>query len=146
MLCADTSFLFSLYRQGAHTAVAMAHLTEASEPLLLSELNAYEFGNAPRVVEFRGPRPAGEAVRRFEAFGEDRLAGRWQHSRIPFEDIVNKAQEISAQYTDKGGHRAFDILHVGHARLAEPKLFLSFDANQRKLAKAAGLAVGPYLA
>lgn len=143
MLCADTSFLFSLYRKDAHTAVAVAHLTQAAEPLLLSELNEYEFGNALRFAEFRGLLPVGEAAKRLEAFAEDRKAGRWQYSRIPLDDIVAEAREISTRHTVTGGHRAFDILHVSHARLAMPKLFLSFDANQRKLAKAAGLACPP---
>jgi predicted nucleic acid-binding protein len=143
MLCADTSFLFSLYRKDAHTAVAVVHLTKAAEPLLLSALNEYEFGNALRFAEFRGLLSAGEAVRRFEAFEEDRIAGRWQYSRISLEDVVAEARDISTRHTLTGGHRAFDILHVGHARLAKPKLFLSFDANQRRLAKAAGLTVGP---
>ena len=45
--------------------------------------------------------------------------------------------------THAGGHRSFDILHVATATLAKAKLFLTFDNNQRKLAAAAGLTVGP---
>jgi predicted nucleic acid-binding protein len=145
MLCSDTSFLFSLYRKDAHTAAAVAYLSAAAEPLLLSGLNEYEFGNALRFAEFRGLLTAGEAARRLKAFVEDRQAGRWQYSRIPLEDILAEASEISGRYTVTGGHRALDILHVAHARLAAPKRFLSFDDNQRKLAKTAGLAVGPNL-
>jgi predicted nucleic acid-binding protein len=143
MLCADTSFLFSLYRKDVHTAAAMAFLAKAAESLLLSALNEYELGNALRFAEFRSLLSPGEAVRRLQAFAEDRAAGRWRHSGIELNEIVAQARMISEQHTVKGGHRAFDILHVAHAKLAGPKVFLSFDANQVALAKAVGLAVGP---
>lgn len=143
MLCADTSFLFSLCRKDAHTAAAGAHLSQMALPLLLSPLNEYELGNALRFAEFRGLLPAGEADRRLKAFAEDREAGHWQYSGIALDDIVSEAGRISAQHSAAGGHRAFDILHVAHARLARPRRFLSFDANQLKLAKALSLAVGP---
>jgi hypothetical protein len=42
-----------------------------------------------------------------------------------------------------GGHRSFDILHVATARLLNATCFLSFDANQRKLATTLRLNVGP---
>ena len=139
MLCADTSFLFSLYCQDGHTEAAHARLAKIAQPLLLSPLNEFELGNALRFAEYRGLVPAGEAHRRLEAFAEDHAAGRWRHSDIKLEAIVAEAGRISATHTVTGGHRSFDILHVAHARLAAPKLFLSFDANQLRLAKASGL-------
>ena len=39
MLCADTSFLFSLYGHDTHTEEALALLSETVQPLLLSALN-----------------------------------------------------------------------------------------------------------
>lgn len=143
MLCADTSFLFSLYRKDAHTPAAVALLARLRLPLKLSVLNEYEFGNALRFAEFRGMFARGEADQRLRAFEQDRVAARWKHSGVAIEDIVDEAGKISAGHTVKGGHRAFDVLHVAHARLAAPRLFLSFDANQLALAKAVGLAVGP---
>lgn len=143
MLCVDTSFLFSLYHKDAHTAAAIALLAKAAEPLGLSVLNEYEFGNALRFAESRRLLPPGDALFRLRAFDEDRAAGRWHYSGIPLEDIVAEARQISGQHTVKGGHRAFDILHVAHAKLAGPRLFLSFDANQLALAKAVRLAAGP---
>ncbi|MBP7141207.1 MAG: type II toxin-antitoxin system VapC family toxin [Opitutaceae bacterium] len=143
MLSCDTSFLFSLYRKDAHTSTAMAFLARAAGPLILSSLNEYELGNALRFAEFRGLLPQGGAALRLEAFAEDRVAGRWHPSGITPEEILAEANAISDRHTLKGGHRAFDILHVAHAKLAGSKRFLSFDANQIVLAKAVGLAVGP---
>lgn len=143
MLCADTSFLFSLYRKDVHTAAAAAFLVKAAEPLALSALNEYELCNALRFAEFRGLLPPGEAVRRLRAFAEDRAAGRWHYSAIALDEIVAQAGVISELHTVKRGHRAFDILHVAHAKLARPKVFLSFDVNQVLLAKLVGLPVRP---
>lgn len=39
----------------------------------------------------------------------------------------------------KGGHRTLDILHVATARHLAARDFLTFDARQKKLAKAIGL-------
>lgn len=139
MPCADTSFLFSLYHKDAHTDDANARLEQAAQPLLLSYLNEFELANAFRLAEFRGLLPAGETARRLDALAEDQAAGRWRHSDIPLDEIVAEAARLSATHTLKGGHRALDILHVAHARLAKPRLFLSFDANQLRLAKAVGL-------
>ena len=139
MLCADTSFLFSLYRRDAHSSDAIERLNKAAQPLFLSALNEFELGNALRLAEYRGLLASGEATSRLEAFQEDRLAGLWQRSGIPLDEMVATADRLSAAHTVKAGHRAFDILHVAHAHLARPKLFLSFDANQLQLAKAAGL-------
>jgi len=139
MLCADTSFLFSLYSNDAYKGEALACLTALSQPLSLSPFNEFELANALRFAEWRGLLPAGSAAQRLEAFAEDQAYGLWQLSEIPLSEIVAEARRLSAAHTSTGGHRSFDILHVAHARLAGPKYFLSFDANQRRLAKAAGL-------
>ena len=52
-----------------------------------------------------------------------------------------KAKRLSGMYTAEKGHRAFDILHVATAISRRAELFLTFDANQKKLAEAEGLRV-----
>jgi len=139
MFCADTSFLFSLYGHDVHTGEALSLLEKSGQPLLLSTLNEFELGNALRFAEWRGLRPKGSAAQCFEALSEDHAAGRWRESEIELAEIVTEAGRLSAAHTATGGHRSFDILHVAHARIAAPKRFLSFDANQLRLARAAGL-------
>ena len=139
MLCAVTSFLFSLYLRDTHSGAARRRLTEAGQPLVLSALNEYELGNALRLAEFRGVLPVGNTEECIEALTKDQTAGRWRHSNIPLEEIIAEATRLSVSHTLKGGHRAFDILHVAHACLVKPKLFLSFDTNQLRLSKAVGL-------
>ncbi|MFI5355745.1 MAG: type II toxin-antitoxin system VapC family toxin [Opitutales bacterium] len=139
MLCADTSFLFSLYGHDVHTSDALDLLGKSGRPLLLSALNEFELANALRFAEWRGLTPPGAAEQRLEALAEDAAAGRWRRSEIGLEDLVAEAGRISQTHTVAGGHRAFDILHVAHARLVQPRRFLSFDAHQLRLAKAVGL-------
>lgn len=139
MLGTDTSFLFPLYRRDIHSETAQARLAKLGQPLLLSALNLFELGNALRLAEFRGLLPAGHAGNCLDALAKDQSSGLWRQSEIPIDDIVAEADRLSASHTLTGGHRAFDILHVAHARLAKVKLFLSFDSNQLRLAKKAGL-------
>ena len=139
MLCADTSFLFSLYGNDSHTEEALALLEKAGQPLLLSELNNYELGNAFRFAECRGLISKHQASQNLGALALDYKAKRCLPSHIGVAEIVQEAERLSLEYTLQGGHRAFDILHVAHAVLANPKRFLSFDQNQLLLAKKIGL-------
>lgn len=139
MLCTDTSFLFSLYGHDVHTEEALARLGRAAQPLILSALNEFELGNALRFAEWRKLIPSGSTAIRLAALAEDRAQGRWHPSEIDLMEIVVEAGRLSAVHTLNGGHRAFDILHVAHARLVRGARFLSFDENQQRLAKAAGL-------
>jgi len=47
----------------------------------------------------------------------------------------------SATYTLAGGHRGFGMLHVAAATELKARQFLTFDANQKRLAESEGLIV-----
>ena len=53
------------------------------------------------------------------------------------------AERLSARHTGAHGHRAFDVLHVATALHLGAREFLTFDANQRKLAAAEKLKAKP---
>jgi len=55
--------------------------------------------------------------------------------------IVAEAKRLSATHSLTGGHRSFDILHVAAALNMKAARLLTFDGNQKKLAKAEGLVV-----
>ena len=59
----------------------------------------------------------------------------------PWPQVHQAAERLSELYTDGGGHRAMDILHVATAIELGAKAFLTFDGNQKKLAEAEGLVV-----
>jgi predicted nucleic acid-binding protein len=137
--CCDTSFLFSLYGNDAHTERAVAYVRRQRDPLTLTVLNEYELGNALRFAEFRRLLPAGKAAQYLADFAADVATGILVVSVCNLAAVLTEAKRLSARHTATGGHRSFDILHVAAAVHLGADEFLSFDANQRHLALAAGL-------
>lgn len=142
----DTSFLFSLFGGDAHTAIARRWAAQAKLPITVTALNRFEFGNAVRFAVFRKVVSQQDALNSLAAFDVDLKNGILQPASPDLADIVKEAARLSELHTLGGGHRSFDILHVAASRVLKATLFLSFDVNQRKLAGAVKLAVGPSLA
>jgi predicted nucleic acid-binding protein len=65
--------------------------------------------------------------------------GALEHREIDFRSVFDRAEELSARFTEKLNSRAFDLLHVAIAIETGCRTFLTFDKDQAKLAKAAGL-------
>lgn len=137
----DTSFLFSLYGNDVHTARAVAWVAGCTDPLRVNVLTQYELGNALRFAEFRKTLGAGEAARCQAVFDNAVACGRVIVETSNLADVVAEAKRLSAMRTLRGGHRGFDILHVASALVLGAGQFLTFDANQKKLAEAEGLEV-----
>jgi predicted nucleic acid-binding protein len=60
-----------------------------------------------------------------------------------FSDVLHRANELSNRHTIVGGHRSFDVLHVATTLHLGAREFLTFDANQRRLAAAEKIIVRP---
>ena len=143
LVTADTSFLFALFGRDAHTAAARAWALQARQPITVTRLNRYELGNALRFAAFRKLISPADALGSLAAFDADLKGGLLRLASCELSAVLREAERLSAQHTLAGGHRSFDLLHVAAARVLKATLFLTFDLNQRKLAGAAGLAVGP---
>lgn len=141
VICADTSFLFSLYGNDVHTPRALAWMKSQGDALTLTSLGEFELGNALRFAEFRGVIAAGEAALFWAQFEADRACGRLRIQVCNLADVVDEAKRLSATHTLAGGHRGFDILHVASAMIMKAECFLTFDGNQKMLAEAEGLTV-----
>jgi len=141
VICADTSFLFSLYGNDGNTARAVAWMKPRRTALTLSTLNEYELANALRFSEFRKGIGPGEAALFWAQYEADRASGRLRVQICNLADVVDEAKRLSASHTVAGGHRGFDILHVAASIRFKAKQFLTFDGNQKKLAEAEGLVV-----
>lgn len=140
---ADTSFLFSLYGNDAHTIAAQQWTRGQNQPITVTALMRYELGNALRFAAFRKVATQADVLSAVAAFETDLSTGYLQLAACDFTPIIEEARRLSARYTLGGGHRSFDILHVASARVLKAGAFLTFDANQRKLAAAVGLTVEP---
>jgi len=56
-------------------------------------------------------------------------------------EVVDEARRLSSIRTLTGGYHGFDLLHVASALKMKATEFLTFDANQKRLAEAEGLRV-----
>jgi predicted nucleic acid-binding protein len=138
---ADTSILFSLYANDAHTSRLLAWLAAHPAAITVTPLAEFELHNALRFAEFRGALAAGDAVTFWRQFEEDRESGRIVRRVCNLATVLDEATRLSAAHTISHGHRSFDILHVAAARVMDAEQFLTFDANQQQLAAAEGLAL-----
>jgi len=112
-----------------------------NQALTLSIFNEFELQNAVRLSVFRkllSPLDSASILADFEA---DLASGALLIANCNLAEVMTEAKRLSASYAQKGGHRAFDILHVAAAIHLEAVEFLSFDENQRLLSKSAGLKI-----
>jgi predicted nucleic acid-binding protein len=141
---ADTSFLYSLYVQQAHSADAAAYITAAGNaPLTLTTLGRFELFNAVRLSLFRKQLDARAAAADLQAIKTDIQGGVLVLIACDWAAIHAEAERLSAKHTPKRGHRGMDVLHVATALSLGATDFLTFDQNQAKLAAAEGLTVKP---
>lgn len=143
----DTSFLCSLYRLQVHSPVAAKWMQLPGGPLPVSSLLLLEFRQSvrfqARLFSFDRTKgyPPAEAARMLRDLQADLAKGILQVVASDWPDVHRIAEALSAKHTASGGHRLADILHVATAlHLGFPE-FLTFDANQKKLAEAEGMTV-----
>ncbi|MCC5807488.1 MAG: type II toxin-antitoxin system VapC family toxin [Opitutales bacterium] len=140
---ADTSFLFSLYGKDVFTPVAERLIATLDGPVGVSVITVYEFENAVRFAVFRKSIAAEQGAGMRDDFAADMNAGRVTEIPLNLAAVFAEARRLSRLKTEGGGHRSYDILHVAAARIVKSERFLSFDENQRKLARFAGLKILP---
>jgi predicted nucleic acid-binding protein len=135
---ADTSFLVSLYSPDANS-VAAAHTVQASgRDRFVSVFGELEVVNAMGLRLFRKEVSAIQVQASLNEFEKDLRAGVFQLRPLP-EQVFERARQLSRQTTAKLGTRTADLLHVATALELSVDYLYSFDQQQRKLAKIAGL-------
>ena len=137
----DASFLFSLYVIQTHSPAVRAHLATMSEALHVGSLLRFEVCNAIWREAFQGRITPGAAVAALAVFDADVDAGRVVIPHVEWERVHEEAERLSNAHTLRSGCRGFDVLHVATAVTLGAREFLTFDAKQAALAKAAGLKV-----
>jgi|ERR1700758_2126062 predicted nucleic acid-binding protein len=142
----DTSFLFSLYLPRPSSSEAARIFSKLDGPLPISSLLLFEFENAVRLATWlhRGDKDKGfpvqvaqTALARLDA---DLDEGVLERVFCDLDRVIERARKISNSHTWRNGHRTIDILHIATARYLRASRFLTFDANQRKLAEAEGMS------
>lgn len=145
----DTSFLCAIYRRQDNSPQAAAHFKAMKEALHVSSLLLYEFRQSVRFQVWLHMRdktrgyPQADGDQALADLQTDLDTGAVVLAAAEWPDVHSRAEELSKRHTTAGGHRSLDVLHVATALHLEAEEFLTFDANQRKLAVAAGLGVKP---
>ena len=140
---ADSSFLVSLFGEDANSLAAQRWMSPQAESLPFNPLHRLEVRNGIRLAVRRGELDPADRRTALAQLDADLRQGLLAHSPIPWTDALRRAETLSAAHTETLGNRAADILHVAIALESGAKTFLSFDAAQRALAEAEGLAVHP---
>lgn len=143
----DTSFLCSLYRQQVHSSRAIAYMVALAGPLSVSSLLLLEFRQSTR-LQIRL-----HLENKSKGFGKAAGTQMLRHLQsdlaekvldiipVDWTSVHQKAEHLSATWTETNGHRFADILQVATALQLGVRQFLTFDANQKRLAAAEGLEV-----
>lgn len=141
----DTSFLCAVYREQDKSTEADAYREQMTEPLFVSTLLVFEFRQALRLQVWLHSQDKKKGYSQSEA---DNMISDWESdiaaghvTIIPTDadSVLRMAEHLSEKHTALTGNRTLDILHIATAKHLSAKNFLSFDARQKKLAKAAGL-------
>jgi len=140
---ADTSFLARIYTPHADSTKALAWMQRATEALPFTPLHRHELRNAVRMRVFRQEITAEQRKEAFREIDSDLADNILAHTNIPWTDAFREAENLAGAHTEILGVRSFDLLHVGLAVSLGASEFLTFDARQASLAKAAGLKVKP---
>jgi predicted nucleic acid-binding protein len=133
----DTSFLVSLYLNDAHSREARSRITPAPA-LWFTPLHSAEWEHVVGQHLFRGELSLSEAQRVSAELEEHRATGRWLSVPIP-EDALELCSKLAREYGPKLWMRTLDTLHVACALELKAERFWTFDDQQAKLAKRAGL-------
>ena len=147
MIFPDTSFLCSLYRRQVHSPAAIAYMAAANQSLPVSSLLLLEFRQSVRFqnrffsIDRSKGFPPVEGSRMLRDLQSDLANGVLEIMTVDWADVHRIAEELSHKYTAQGGHCLADILHVATALHLGSPAFLTFDANQKKLAEAEGMSV-----
>lgn len=77
----------------------------------------------------------------FAEIEDDFRAGELVIADLQWRAALERANELSRQYTPKLGARMLDILHIACAIQSRNKILLTYDERQADLARAAGLKI-----
>jgi len=138
---ADTSFLVSLYGKDVNSRAAFLLVQKHRPVFMVTPFGEAEFTNIVFAVTAR---PKGWTVSEARAIEEDFVrdlqGGVWQWEDLPLETWP-RARELSRRHAPTLGSRTLDAIHVASALVLAAENFFTFDRDQAKLARAAGLPV-----
>lgn len=143
----DTSFLCAVYRTQANSTRADAFMAKRTGPIRVTSLLLLEFRQSLRFQVWLHTQDKTKGFSKHAAqqmkvdLASDLKAKVLEIVEVDWAAVHQQAEELSEGYTEANGHRLADMLHVATALHLGAAEFLTFDANQKKLAEAEGMKV-----
>ena len=137
----DPSALLKLYVHQPESLSMSTWRSRTRGALPVTHHARAEVVNGICLAAFRRDIGAAALADALASFEEDLAAGRYVHADVLWRSALRRAAELSREHTPQLGCRTLDVLHVACALELGLPGFLTFDARQRRLARAAGLKV-----
>lgn len=143
---ADTSFIASLILANDvrhREAATLLGALPARPGLPLTPFGLLELRNTFARLEWKGILHQAESRALLGLLKKDVREGVFSAEPLRAYAWMEACMKAVETITPKTGTRTLDALHIGFASLYGARTFLSFDANQRRAAQAAGLKLLP---
>jgi len=144
---AETSFLFAFYFPRDASEAAIGKVQGSVPPIRISALVKYEFLQAAWFQVWLREKGQSRGMNQSDvqsglaAFETDFEQGLWNVAQVDWDGALRNAETLAVNYTPRYGVRALDLLHIAVAQELGVDEFLTFDANQRRIAEAEGMKV-----
>jgi predicted nucleic acid-binding protein len=139
---ADSSFIVALYLPQQSSPAAAMFMRQYGAALPFTPWHRLEVRNAIRLAVLHraidGPQGKTQ-LKQIEADLRDETL--IVHAPIDWVNVLREAEKLGATHNESIGCRSADLFHIAAAVEWGADYFLTFDERQKKMARAAGLAV-----
>jgi predicted nucleic acid-binding protein len=138
---ADPSALLKLYLKESESRAVAAWRSGIADPLAITRHGRLELINGIGLAAHRGLINDSGYHGALAALNDDFDRGRYSLTDLLWRAALQRAGDISRQFTRTLGVRSLDVLHVASAVELGMRTFVTFDARQGQLAQAFKLKV-----
>jgi len=138
---ADTSWwlAYKSRRDANHEAAITLFDKYPESKVVWTPWQRVEVFNSFRQLERAGAIDPGDARNQVRLLEQEIRLGQWPHVEFDWRDAVRTASELSAEHGFSVPIRGMDLFHVAIAIELGADALLTFDADQKALAEAAGV-------
>ncbi len=140
-LYVDPSALLKLYLQEPESRAMAAWRSRLLAPLIITHHGRVELINAIGLAAYRGAIHENVFHRALAVLDEDFEEGRYLQTDLLWRATLKRAADLARRFTRTLGCRSLDVVHVASAVELSLPVFVTFDARQAELARAARLRV-----
>jgi predicted nucleic acid-binding protein len=139
LVYADPSALLKLYLKEPESQGMAAWRAKTRGPLSVTHHGRVELVNGISLASYRKLISDSTLAGALSALDNDFAVGRFVQADLLWRAALNRASELSREFSRHLGTRSLDVLHVASALELGFRSFLSFDARQQHLVRAVGL-------